>query len=588
MRSTLLCLWSRRDAATRVGVRGSLQRLFPVRATRNWLRAFALAGLVLGLFGLIVGPQHAQASAFTTSPPEATPPHSVLAQMLPGLPKQKGAESDKKEGPSKEEAQPSNAGPFVDPDFVEASPEELLEQFPRPPPLPDLLERPGPVVVIPIHGTIELGLAPFVSRAIRQAEDGTDGDKAGDAPGTEAAVIILDVNTFGGRVDAAVEIRDAVLSTDIPTVAYVDRRAISAGALISLAADYIVFAPGGTLGAATPIQVSDGKAKPVGEKMVSYMRSEMRSTAEANDRNGDIAASMVDADLTVPGVIPRGKLLTVTTELADQIGLANAVIDDLDGVIQALGLEGRPVIRPTANWAEQFARFITEPTVSGILVSVGMLALMIELYSPGFGIAGAIGLGCLGLYLGGHLIVGLAGWEEIILVIGGIVLIGVEIFVIPGFGIAGVLGICMLVAGLALAMLNTPIGVAWETGALMDAVGVIVIALIAGLVGLPILLWILRKLGVMPTPEREGGWLVLKTTLVKAHSGYEPALADEEKAARFKGKEGVAVTDLRPAGNAEVDGEVLDVVSAHGYIDQGQRVRVTAVEGLRIVVAQIK
>lgn len=562
------------DAATRVGVRGALQRILLTSAHRVWLRAFALSAFVLSLVLVALAAGAGQASS------------ALASDQIPGLPKKDSAPKEKKKAKDKaaeDAAPPSNAGPFVDPDFVEATPEELLEIFPRPPPLPDLSARPGPIVVVPIHGTIELGLAPFVSRALTQAiHEGAGED------GVEASVIILDVNTFGGRVDAAVEIRDAILASTIPTVAFVDRRAISAGALISLAADYIVFAPGGTLGAATPIQVSDGQANAVGEKMVSYMRSEMRSTAEANGRNGDIAAAMVDADLTVPGVIPRGKLLTVTTDLAEQIGLANAVLDNLEGVIGALGLEGRPVLKPTPNWAEQFARFITDPTVSGILVSLGMLGLMIELYSPGFGIAGAIGVVCLALYLGGHLIVGLAGWEEVILVLGGIVLLGVEVFVIPGFGVAGVLGVCMLIAGLALAMFNTPIGVAWETGALFDAVGVIVLALVAGIMGVPILIWILRSLGVMPKLAHEGGWLVLNKTLADAHSGHRPAPSVEDKAARLVGKEGVALTDLRPAGNARVDGEVLDVVSAHGYIDRGETIRVTAVEGLRIVVAQVK
>lgn len=556
-----------------MGVWGDFQRLFLSRVSRAWLRALAVSLVAFWASGFSLGPFNSAIA----SPSGATSASSEPgAQLLPGLPKKGSAEKDDKK-PAEDQPASTNAGPFVDPNFVQATPDELREQFPRPPPLPDLADRPGPVVVVPIHGTIELGLAPFVSRALEEA-----------AEGEEASVIILDVNTFGGRVDAAVQIRDAILSTDIPTVAFVDRRAISAGALISLAADYIVFAPGGTLGAATPIQIGDGKANPVGEKMVSYMRSEMRSTAEARGRNGDIAAAMVDADSTVPGVIPRGKLLTVTTELAEQIGLANAVIDDLEGVIHALGLDGRPILKPTENWAEQFARFITDPTVSGILVSIGMLALMIELYSPGFGVAGAIGLACLGLYLGGHLIVGLAGWEEVILVVGGIVLLGVEIFVIPGFGVAGVLGICLLVAGLALAMFDTPVGVAWETGALFNAVGIIVFALVAGILGLPLLLWILRRVGVMPKVKREGGWLVLKHTLATAHSGYDPAPTHDEKAARFLGKEGVAVTDLRPAGNAKVDGEVLDVVSAHGYIDRGETIKVTAVEGLRIVVAQVK
>ncbi len=498
---------------------------------------------------------------------------------LPGLETLRGAgghagdgEGGDAAGGAESDSEAQGAAP--DEGFVRATDAELRARFPRPPPLPDLSARPGEVWVIPIEGTIELGLAPFVERALDEAKD--------------AAVVILDVNTFGGRVDAAVEIRDALLTATVPTVAFVDRRAISAGALISLAANYLVFEPGGTLGAATPIQLGEGgEAKPVGEKMVSYMRSEMRSTAEARGRSGELAEAMVDADVAVPGVTPRGKLLTVTTELAEATGLANAVVPDMPALIRALGLADRPIHHAEINWAERFVRFITDPTVSGILMSLGMLALMIELYTPGFGVAGGIGVLFLALYLGGHLIVGLAGWEELLLVGLGLVLLALEIFVIPGFGVTGVLGIGFLVAGLALTMFGMPLNVAWESGAFSSALTVVLAALLGCFATFPLAVWLLRLTGRLPKPTG-GPWLVLQRTMADSHSGHVPDAPSGEGGRVAVGGTGVALTALRPAGKAEVAGELLDVVSEHGWVEKGTPIRVARVEGVRIVVTKVK
>ena len=231
------------------------------------------------------------------------------------------------------------------------------------------------VYVAPIEGIIDLGLAPFVQRVLDEAND------------VGAAAVILEINTFGGRLDAAVLIRDALLNARVRTVAFVNKRAISAGALIALAAEKIVMADGGTIGAATPVQIGQpgSAAQPVEEKTVSFVRKEFRATAESRKRPPLIAEAMVDADVEIPGLIQKGKLLTLTTEEALKHKVADFRTDTLEGVLERLGLAGAEVRRPSPNWAENLVRFLTHPVVSSLLITIGMLGIILEILTPGFG-----------------------------------------------------------------------------------------------------------------------------------------------------------------------------------------------------------
>ena len=264
-----------------------------------------------------------------------------------------------------------------------------------------------PVVhLVPVEGMIDLGLAPFVERVLDEAA------------GSQAAAVVLEVNTFGGRVDAAVLIRDALLRSRVRTVAFVNRRAISAGALISLAASTLAMAEGGTIGAATPVEMGQpgGAAQPVGEKTVSYVRKEFRATAESRGRPPLLAEAMVDADVQIPGVIGKGKLLTLTTEEALKHKLADFRADTVEAVLDRLGLAGAEVRRAAPTWAEHVLRFLTHPLVSSLLMTIGILGIIVELRTPGFGVPGAVGIGCLALFFWGHWLVRLVGWEELLLV----------------------------------------------------------------------------------------------------------------------------------------------------------------------------
>jgi len=423
-------------------------------------------------------------------------------------------------------------------------------------------DAPRIVYVAPIEGIIDLGLAPFVQRVLDEAA------------AVSAAAVILEINTFGGRVDAAVQIRDALLRARVPTVAFVNKRAISAGALIGLAAEKLVMADGGTIGAATPVKMGQpgAAAQPVEEKTVSYVRKEFRATAESRKRPPLLAEAMVDPDVEIPGVIEKGKLLTLTTEEALKNKLIDFRADTMESVLEQLSLGGAELRGASPNWAENLVRFLTHPVISSLLIAIAMLGIFIELRTPGFGFAGGLGITSLALFLWGHWLVQLAGWEELLLLALGLVLLALEIFVIPGFGIAGALGILTILAGLVMSLVG-----AGDTSAfILKAAARVVLSLLVALVASLVLLRFLPRL---PFGKR----LILQTGL-SAEQGFASA---PESDMRWLGKRGRASSPLRPAGIAEIEGERVDVVSDGELIDAGQFIEVTRVDGNRIVVRRV-
>ena len=294
-------------------------------------------------------------------------------------------------------------------------------------------------VIVPIEGTIDGGLAAFVERAVNEArENGKEG-------------IIFRVDTPGGRIDSAVYIKDTILDAEIPTVAFVDKSAISAGALISIACDSIYMSTGSSIGAATAVDIQGQKAS---EKVISYFRAQMRATAEAKGRRADIAEAMVDEELEIECISKKGMLVTLTYKEALEVGISNGTVDTIEEVLSRLGREDAEVVEYRLNWAEQVVRVLTHPIVSSLLMSIGFLGLLIEIKTPGWGVGGTIALIALALFFGSHYIVMLAGIEELLLFTVGIVLFALEIFVIPGFGIAGVGGIAFILLSLYLSLVG--------------------------------------------------------------------------------------------------------------------------------------
>ena len=416
----------------------------------------------------------------------------------------------------------------------------------------------GTVVRVPVHGVIELGLAPFVARSIREAE----------AEGARA--VILDIETPGGRVDAAQQIVNAIKEAKVPVYAYVNRRAFSAGAMIALAAERIYMRPGSVIGAATPITGDGNKAS---EKIVSAMRSEMRALAESRKLDPRIAEAMVDESIEIPGVVEKGKLLTLTTEEAVRLGYAQPVAN-WTALMAELKSVGAPVREADVNWAEGLVRFFTHPLVAPLLLSLGFLGLLIELKTPAFGMAGVFGAICLGLFFGSHYLVGLAGWEEMMLLVAGLALIGVEMFVLPGFGVAGVLGSIGVLGSVYLSLVSQ-----FSSEADMSqAAGVLSAAILIVIVGA----WALLR--TLPRSGRFARSGVMLGDATDRATGYISSPVRDE----LVGATGVALTDLRPSGAAQFGEERVDVVSDSSFIGAGTPVRIVRSEGYRHVVVPAK
>lgn len=422
------------------------------------------------------------------------------------------------------------------------------------------------VVVARLEGTVDLGVAPYLERAIDLARE------------RSASAFILQMNTPGGRVDAALQIRDLLLEAEIPTIVWIHREAISAGALIAYAHDYIIWSAAATMGAATPIQLSGGEAEPVDEKMTSFMRSAMKATAEANGRDGTVAEAMVDREVDLIPWAKSGWLLTVAQSQAKELGLWDGEAESLDELLAWAGLEGAEVVRPDENWAESVARFLTDPVVSSVLMSIGILGILIEFYTPGFGLAGIVGGLALLLFFAGHLVVRLVGWEELLLLLVGAILLGVEVLVLPGFGVAGVLGIVALVAAFLLALIGVDFGSAMDLGLAGQALFQVMASLALAGVIFVILLKFLPSL----KPVRK---LVLHYSL-RAEQGVV-ALGQGMRTEEILGLEGITLTDCRPVGKARFGEKKLDVQSQGEVLPKGSAVRILKVEGPRIVVERM-
>jgi membrane-bound serine protease (ClpP class) len=420
-----------------------------------------------------------------------------------------------------------------------------------------LVAQRGEVYRIEISGTIEMGLAPYVERSVQEAE----------AAG--ATAIVLEIETPGGRVDAAQRIVKVLTESTIPVYAFVNTHAWSAGAMIALAADSIYMVPGSSIGAATPIY---GNGEKGSEKIVSAMRGEFRALAERRGMDPRIAEAMVDEEIEVPGVVAAGKLLTLTAGEAVRLGVAASEVTNLRELLGSVGLAQTQVVTTKTNWAERLVRFLSHPVVAPILLSLGTLGLIVEVKTPSFGLAGLVGLLSFGAFFGSHLLIGLAGWEEIILLGVGVVAMGIEIFVVPGFGIAGAVAILCIASAIFLSLLgNLP---TW--GDFATASGMLLGSALLVTVG------IIALVRMLPNSSRlQGVFLSARTDRATGHISA-PERTD------LIGVEGTAATDLRPAGIATIGTERLDVVTEGGFVAKGTRIRVIRSEAYRHVVETVE
>jgi membrane-bound serine protease (ClpP class) len=462
-------------------------------------------------------------------------------------------------------------------------------------------EQGGPVYLVDISGTIDLGLAPYLARVLDEARD------AG------AAAVVVEIDTPGGRLDAVLQMRDELLDSPLRTVAFIDSSAFSAGALVALASEEIFMTPRAVMGAATPVLGGTGEV--ADDKTVSAVRSTFEATAEQRGRDPAVAGAMVDASIEVEGVSDAGSLLTLTASLAVEVGYADGLVPDRAALLAELGLDDRELVSTAPSLAEQLVRFVTHPIVASLLLLVGLLALLGDLTSGGVGLGAALGAGLLALFFWGHMLAGLAGWEDAALVVLGLVLIAVEVFVVPGFGVPGILGLAALLAGAFMAMINRDFDFVTDADLLRAGITVTV-ALVGTMVGLVVVLTMLARGGARsglvlqarlgsgePVTQRtQSGWLRWFGTASASipheaeadrgptsGTGTEPAGAPAAAtvtgtAGSLVGARGTALSDLRPSGVADIDGERVDVVTTGEYLGSGEPVEVVIDEGYRRVV----
>ncbi|HZH71612.1 MAG TPA: NfeD family protein [Mariniphaga sp.] len=397
-----------------------------------------------------------------------------------------------------------------------------------------------------------------------------------------ADLILIHMNTYGGTVLDADSIRTKILRSRIPVYVFIDNNAASAGALISIACDSIYMRSGGSIGAATVVNQT-GQAMP--DKYQSYMRSTMRATAEAkgkvpvvegNDtifnwrRDPRIAEAMVDPSVYIEGVIDTGKVLTFTSGEALQFGYCDAVAENVTEVLQQAGIENYEMVEYVPNFLERIIGFLVHPVVSGLLIMAIIGGIYFEMQTPGIGFPLAVAVIAAFSYFAPLYLEGLADNWEILVFIAGVVLIGLEIFVVPGFGFVGITGIVFVFTSLILSLVNN---VQFDFGFVnMKNLGVAIMTVAVGLFGGFILSLYLGKriFSSHSGPFRE----FALNTVQNISDGY---LNVDASFLALKGKTGKAQTVLRPGGKVIIDGEVYDAMSQIGFIDRGEDIVVVKV-----------
>lgn len=403
-----------------------------------------------------------------------------------------------------------------------------------------------------------------------------------------ADYVIIHMNTYGGLLNSADSIRTRILNSQIPVWVFIDNNAASAGALISIACDSIYMRPGGSIGAATVVNQT-GEAVP--DKYQSFMRSTMRATAEAQGmemvvhgqdtimkwrRDPRIAEAMVDPSIYIPDLSDTGKVLTLTSTEAIKVGYCEGLADNIQDVIEKAGISNYEIKEYVPTTIDKIIHFLVSPIISGILIMVIIGGIYYELQSPGVGFPLGAAVFAALLYFAPLYLEGLAEHWEILIFIVGLILIVVEIFAIPGFGVAGISGIILAITGLTLSMVDNVVfdldmGTAFE--AVIKALFVVMVAMLGSLLFSYFMtrgLFGSRKLGFA------------LDTVQQKESGYVGV--DKVSQTKTIGKTGVALTTLRPAGKVEVDGEMYDAMSLVGYIDKGEYVTVTKDEAGQLYV----
>lgn len=424
---------------------------------------------------------------------------------------------------------------------------------------PAVLSQTTRVMVMEIKDNIDPRMKRYVDLAI------------GHANSTEADIVIIEMDTYGGILTDAKEIVDAIMRFEKPIWVFINADAASAGALISIACDSIYMAPGATIGAATVVESTGQKAP---DKYQSYMRSIMRSTAEEKGRDPRIAEGMVDEQLDLDSISPPGQVITFSTTEAIQYGYCEAKVNSIEEILERNGVADYDLYRFNLSRTEKIIAFFLNPFISGILILVIIGGIYFELQTPGVGFPGFAALVALVLYLVPYYLNGLAANWEIIALFVGIALLALEIFVLPGFGIAGIAGISLMVMSMILIMLNND----WFDFGLVPTSSIIyaTAATLGGIAGGIALLFVG---GSRLTQSRYFQRVALTDTQERAQ-GYTSSFISEP----MKGKVGKAYTVLRPSGKVMIDDQIYDAYTRGDYIDKDTEIIVVNDEGTSLQV----
>ena len=399
------------------------------------------------------------------------------------------------------------------------------------------------VVLLEVTGEVNAATTAYIKDAISDAE------QAGSP-------VVLLLDTYGGLIIEADSIKEILLSAKVPVSCYITRNALSAGTLIAISCEHIIMAPGAVIGAAETI--------PNDEKTLSTWVGILKSAAEARGRDPKVVAAMADKDIAIEGVTEAGSLLTLGASDALALQISDGTAQTQDEALGLLGYSDYAAQQQGMSFPVLAAQFLTSTTVMSILFILAIICMGIEIFTPGFGVFGVLAIVFFSLYFGGGYIAGFAEWWSIALFVAGVVFIGIEIAV-PGFGVFGILGISSLIAGMIFA--------ARDFNTFLTVLGV---GIVGAAVGLPLIYLLLKKLGLLRKLALEKGMLP------------EEGFVSHEHIASLAGKTGMALSVLRPAGIADIEGERHSVVSSGAYIEKGTAIVVVEHTPGRIVVEEIR
>lgn len=395
-------------------------------------------------------------------------------------------------------------------------------------------------LIVPIDGEINNAKSNFVKENIKDL--------------TKEDTVLFRINTLGGRIDSAEEMKNSIVNTPAKTISVVDNKAESAGVLITIAADKIYMTKGSTIGSAEPI--------PNTEKILSYWRSILEDTANMKGRNPKIIMGMADSSIKIDGVVDEGKLLNLNAEKSKNLGISDMTVDKFDDVLKIENISKISMAQMSPG--DKFLDFISSQSISSLLLIVGMAAMVIELFMPGFGVGGVISIISFGLFFTGNIVAGHASWYAIAIFILGLILIVVEIMM-PGFGIAGISGIIAIAAGIIFAMQSIEIAVKSLSIAIIITICLVIFMIKKGM-----------KTSLFSR-------LVLKNSL-KSEYGFVSVDTAELKV----GDVCISKTVMKPTGYILFNDKQYEAISVDGYIEKNVEVEVCTVEKSKIFIRRTK